>query len=337
MLAYYLPVIWALLIATAVALYVILDGFDLGIGILFPTTRVEKERDQMMNSVAPFWDGNETWLVLGGGGLWVAFPQAYAVIMPAFYLPVIVMLLALIFRGVSFEFRHVSKPNHRAWDFAFAGGSTIASFAQGLILGGLIQGITVVDGKFGGGPFDWATPFALLCGVGVVIGYALLGATWLVAKTDGVVAKRARRQAHMLLIAVLVLIAAVSLWTPLSFPRIADRWFSAPNIWFLWLVPLITAALGWFVWRGLARNRDYTPFIGVVGLFLLAFLGLGISTFPYLVPPTLTVWDTAAVPDSQVFTLIGTVVMLPIILGYFVFVFWTFRAKVGIDAADGYH
>jgi len=337
MLAYYLPVIWALLIATAVALYVILDGFDLGIGILFPTTRVEKERDQMMNSVAPFWDGNETWLVLGGGGLWVAFPQAYAVIMPAFYLPVIVMLLALIFRGVSFEFRHVSKPHHRVWDFAFTAGSGLAAFAQGVILGGLIQGVTVVDGAFGGGPFDWATPFALLCGAGVVVGYALLGATWLIAKTDGLVQERARVQARALLIVVLVLIGAVSLWTPLGFPRISERWFSTPNIWFLWPVPLLTLALGWFAWRGLDQARQITPFIGVVGIFLLAFLGLGISTFPYLVPPTLTVWDTAAVPDSQIFTLIGTVIMLPIILGYFVFVFWTFRAKVSIDEKGGYH
>ena len=337
MLELYLPVIWAGLIATGVALYVILDGFDLGIGILFPTTREERERDQMMNTVAPFWDGNETWLVLGGGGLWVAFPQAYAVIMPAMYLPIIVMLLALIFRGVSFEFRFVSKPNHRLWDFAFFGGSTIAAFAQGVVLGGLIQGITVVDGKFGGGPFDWATPFALICGVGLVAGYALLGATWLVAKADGPVQERARGQARMLLLAVLALIALVSLWTPIGFERIAQRWFATPNIYFLWPVPLITAALGWYVWRGLERTKDFAPFIGTIGLFVLAFLGLAISTFPYLVPPTLTVWDTAAVPDSQVFTLIGVVIMLPIILGYFAFVFWTFRGKVSVGSEGGYH
>jgi cytochrome d ubiquinol oxidase subunit II len=335
MLATYLPVIWAILIATAVALYVILDGFDLGIGILFPTTPREDERDQMMNSVAPFWDGNETWLVLGGGGLWVAFPQAYAVIMPAFYLPVIVMLLALIFRGVSFEFRHVSKPDHRLWDIAFAGGSTVAAFAQGVILGGLIQGITVADGKFAGGPFDWATPFALLCGLGLVAGYSLLGATWLIGKTEGAVQERARGQARVLLVVVLVFLAAVSLWTPLAFERIATRWFSTPQIYFLWPVPLVTLALAWFVLRGIAAARDYTPFIGVVGLFILSFLGLAISTFPYLVPPTLTIWDTAAVPDSQVFTLIGTIVLLPIILGYFAFVFWTFRGKV--TAGGGYH
>jgi cytochrome d ubiquinol oxidase subunit II len=335
MMATWLPVVWAGLLATAVALYVILDGFDLGIGILFPTTRDEKERDQMMNSIAPFWDGNETWLVLGGGGLLAAFPQAYAVIMPALYLPVFVMLLALIFRGVSFEFRFLSKPHHRLWDFAFFGGSTLAGFAQGVILGGIIQGITVVDGKFAGGSFDWATPFALLCGLGLVAGYGLLGATWLIAKTDGALQQHAIRQASTLLIVVLAFIALVSLWTPIEFPRIAERWFAAPNIWFLWPVPLVTAAIGWFVWRGLARSHDYTPFIGVVGLFVLAFLGLAISTFPYLVPPTLTVWDTAAIPDSQIFSLIGVLVLLPIIIGYFVFVFWTFRGKV--TAEGGYH
>jgi cytochrome bd ubiquinol oxidase subunit II len=335
MLELYLPVIWALLIATSVALYVILDGFDLGIGILFPTTKKEAERDQMMNSVAPFWDGNETWLVLGGGGLWVAFPQAYAVIMPGLYLPVIIMLLALIFRGVSFEFRHVAKPNHRLWDFAFFAGSTICAFFQGIILGSLLQGITVVDGQFGGGPFDWATPFALLCGVGIVVGYGLLGATWLIAKTDGPVQARARRQGRGLLLAVLALIAVVSIWTPLGFERIAERWFATPNIYFLWPVPFVTALLGWYVWRELGLIRDFPPFVGTVGLFLLAYLGLAISTFPYLVPPTLTIWDTAAVPDSQIFMLLGVIILLPIVLGYFVFVFWTFRGKV--SAEGGYH
>ena len=336
MLELYLPVIWAILIAVAVAMYVILDGFDLGMAILFPFARQERERDQMMNSVAPFWDGNETWLVLGGGGLWVAFPQAYAVIMPAFYLPVIVMLLALIFRGVSFEFRFLSKPRHAAWDGAFFAGSVVAAFAQGVILGGLIQGVTVVGGQFAGGPFDWATPFALMCGLALVFGYALLGATWLIAKTEGPVAERARRQTRLLLIVVLVFTAAVSMWTPLAFERIARRWFSAPNIYFLWPVPLLTTGFAWVVWRGLERWHTAVPFLGVVGLFLLSFLGLAISTFPYLVPPSLTVWDTAAAPESQIFSLIGVAFLLPIILGYIVFVYWTFRAKVTADAG-GYH
>src|SRR3954470_12909822 len=208
---WYLPVIWAALIGTAVALYVILDGFDLGIGILFPYAEEEHERDQMISSIAPFWDGNETWLVLGGGGLLVAFPQAYAVIMPALYLPVFVMLLALIFRGVAFEFRSVAVTSKSYWNFAFAAGSTIAAVCQGVILGGLIEGIKVENGVFAGGPFDWATPFALLSGLGVTVGYALLGATWLVMKTDGVVAERARGQATAALVGVLAFMAVVSI------------------------------------------------------------------------------------------------------------------------------
>ncbi len=334
-LSYYLPVIWAGLIATAVCMYVILDGFDLGIGILFPFARSEEEHDQMMNSVAPFWDGNETWLILGGGGLWVAFPMAYAIIMPALYLPVIVMLLALIFRGVSFEFRWVAKPRHGRWDFAFAGGSTLAAFCQGLILGGLIQGIKVENGAFAGGTFDWLTPFSVICGLGMVAGYALLGATWLIARTEGPVAERARGQARNALLLVLAFVALVSLWTPFSVERIAERWFATPNIYYLWPVPLITLLLGVSLWRGIARGADLAPFLSAVGLFLLSYLGLAISTLPLMVPPSVTIWDAAAVPASQIFTLIGVIFMLPIILGYTVFVYWTFRGKV--RPGEGYH
>jgi cytochrome bd ubiquinol oxidase subunit II len=332
---WYLPVIWAGLIGTAVALYVILDGFDLGTGILFPFAKSERERDQMMNSVAPFWDGNETWLVLGGGGLWVAFPQAYAVIMPALYLPVIVMLLALVFRGVAFEFRSVAVTSKRYWNFAFAAGSTVAAICQGLILAGLIEGIKVENGVFVGGPFDWATPFALLCGLGVTAGYALLGATWLVLKTEGAVAERAREQAKGLLIVVLAFMAMVSLWTPLAFDRIARRWFSTPNIYFLWPVPLVTALTALMAWRWLAERREALPFLASIVLFLLGYLGLVISTFPYLVPPTLTIWQTAAVPASQIFMLLGTLLLLPIVIGYIVFIYWLFRGKV--REGESYH
>ena len=332
---WYLPVIWAGLIGTAVALYVILDGFDLGTGILFPFAKSERERDQMMNSVAPFWDGNETWLVLGGGGLWVAFPQAYAVIMPALYLPVIVMLLALVFRGVAFEFRSVAVNSKRYWNFAFAAGSTIAAICQGVILAALIQGIKVENGVFAGEPFDWATPFALLCGLGVAAGYALLGATWLVLKTEGAVAERAREQAKGLLIVVLAFMAVVSLWTPLAFDRIARRWFSTPNIYFLWPVPLVTALTAVMAWRWLDERREALPFLASIVLFLLGYLGLVISTFPYLVPPALTIWQTAAVPASQIFMLLGTLVLLPVILGYITFVYWLFRGKV--REGEGYH
>jgi cytochrome d ubiquinol oxidase subunit II len=331
---WYLPVIWAALIGTAVAMYVILDGFDLGIGILFPFAGSERERDQMMRSVAPFWDGNETWLVLGGGGLWVAFPQAYAVIMPALYIPVIVMLLALVFRGVAFEFRTVSRS--KTWlNVAFAAGSTIAAFAQGVILGGLIQGIPVTNGAYAGGPLDWATPFALLTGVSMIAGYGLLGATWLAMKTEGAVAERARRQAKGLLLAVLAFMAAVSLWTPLAEPRIAARWFSVPNIYFLWPVPLVTAFVAFVCWRWIEQQREVPPFLAAIALFLLGYLGLVISNFPYLVPPSLTVWDTAAAPASQIFMLLGTLVLLPMILGYIGFVYWLFRGKV--HEGESYH
>jgi cytochrome d ubiquinol oxidase subunit II len=332
---YYLPLIWAGIIGAAVAMYVILDGFDLGIGILFPFSRDEVDRDVMMNSVAPFWDGNETWLVLGGGGLLVAFPKAYAVIMPAFYLPVIGMLLALVFRGVSFEFRWVAKPKHSQWDIAFAGGSIAAAFLQGVILGGLIQGVEVADGQYVGGPFDWLTAFSIFTGLAVVAGYALIGATWLVMRTHGPVQARARRYATPLLIGVVAAMAVVSLWTPLAVDRIAERWFSLPNILFLWPVPLATAALTFFVWRWLQQDRDALPFVGVIALFLLGYGGLAISTVPYLVPPHLTFWEAAAAPASQLFMLVGTVVLLPLVLGYTAFVYWQFRGKIG--PGEGYH
>jgi cytochrome bd ubiquinol oxidase subunit II len=331
---WYLPVIWAALIGTAVALYVILDGFDLGIGILFPTAQSESERDQMMRSIAPFWDGNETWLVLGGGGLWVAFPQAYAVIMPALYLPVILMLLALVFRGVAFEFRTVSH-SKSAWNFAFAAGATSAAFCQGVILAGLIQGIRVENGTFAGGALDWATPFALLCGLGVIAGYALLGATWLVMKTRGPIAERARAQAKMLLVAALVFMALVSLWTPYAFPEIAARWFSLPNILFLWPVPLVTALVAFGAWMALQKGREGSPFAASIVLFILGYLGLVISRFPYLVPTSLTIWQTAAVPASQIFMLIGTLIFLPLALGYTALIYWLFRGKVG--PGESYH
>jgi cytochrome d ubiquinol oxidase subunit II len=331
---WYLPVIWAGLIGTAVAMYVILDGFDLGVGILFPFAANERERDQMMRSVAPFWDGNETWLILGGGGLWVAFPQAYAVIMPALYLPVIVMLLALVFRGVAFEFRTVSRS--KTWlNVAFTTGSALAAFAQGVILGGLIQGIQVRNGAYAGGALDWATPFSFICGFSMIAGYGLLGATWLAMRTEGPVAARAREQAKVLLLVVLVFMAGVSLWTPLVEPRISARWFSLPNFYYLWPVPVVTALVAYLAWRWLEQARDVPPFLASVALFLLGYLGLVISNFPYLVPPSLTVWQTAAAPASQIFMLLGTLVLLPIILGYIVFVYWLFRGKV--REGESYH
>jgi len=333
-IAPWLPWIWAALMGVAVAFYVILDGFDLGIGILFPFAKNDAERDRMLASIAPFWDGNETWLVLGGAGLLVAFPRAYSIIMPAFYLPLIIMLLALVFRGVTFEFRAIA--HHKPfWNVAFAAGSTLAGFCQGLVLGGLVQGVKIENGVYAGGPFDWATPFGLLCGFGVVAGYALLGACWLMLKTDGDMAARAAEKAKVLLIAVLVFMAAVSLYTPLTVPRIAQRWFTMPNLLYLAPLPIITALVAFADWRWIEARHDVAPFLASIALFLLGYLGLVISTVPYIVPPTLTIRDAAAAPSSQLFMLIGTLILLPMILGYTALTYWLFRGKVREGAA--YH
>lgn len=334
-ITYWLPLVWAAIIAVAVTLYVILDGFDLGLGILFPFAPEERRRDVMMNSVAPFWDGNETWLIMGGGGLFVAFPKAYGIIMSGLYLPIIVMLLALVFRGVAFEFRWVAKPHHQHWDRAFAWGSIVATFAQGVVLGGLLQGIVVDKGQFAGGALDWLSPFPIFCGFAMLGGYALLGATWLVMKTEGELQLWARGKAEAALVLTLAAVAIVSLWTAVGIPRIADRWFSWPNILLLSPIPLLTLYAALKCWWGLVERRDAQPFLSAIAMFLLGFVGLVISNVPYLVPESLTVWQAAAAPSSQLFMLVGTLLLLPMILGYTAFVYWTFRGKVNEDA--GYH
>jgi cytochrome d ubiquinol oxidase subunit II len=333
--AYWLPVVATAVVGLAVAMYVILDGFDLGIGILFPFYPREADRDQLMNSVAPFWDGNETWLVLGGTWLLVAFPLAYSILTPALYVPIIAMLLALVFRGVAFEFRWVAKPHHRKWDIAFAAGSTVAAFAQGCMVGGILNGFRVEAGQFAGGPLDWLTPFGLMCGVGLIVGYALLGACWLVMKTSGEVEKTARRYARPLLLALVAFIVLVSVWTPLQFERVAARWFGGWDMLYLSPVPLITAGLAISCWRGLTGRNPTIAFYSAVGLFIMSFIGLAISTLPYLAPPAVTLWDAAAAPQAQTFMLVGTTVLVPFILGYTIFVYYTFRGKV--HPGEGYH
>lgn len=330
-----LPLIWGVVIAVAVVIYAILDGFDLGVGILFAAEKSEAGRDLMMNSVAPFWDGNETWLILGGGGLFVAFPLAYSIIMPALYMPVTVMLLALIFRGVAFEFRHVAKPHHHWWDKAFLFGSLTAAFSQGVILGGLLQGIEVVDDRFAGGAFDWLTPFSLFCGLGVVTGYTMLGACWLNMKTEGELQQKMRAAAKWLLLGMLLFIIGVSLWTPLAFPRIAEKWFSLPNFYFLWPVPTITGLLVFSIYYSLRRRRSIWPFLGTAGLFVISFMGLAFSTLPLIIPPDVTVYHAAAAHESQLFSIIGVLILLPVILIYTGFVYYLFRGKVTPES--GYH
>jgi cytochrome d ubiquinol oxidase subunit II len=334
-IAYTLPVIWALLIGTAVALYVLLDGFDLGIGILFPFYEQEAEHDQIMNSVAPFWDGNETWLVLGGGGLWVAFPKAYAVIMPALYLPVIVMLLALIFRGVAFEFRWRTRAQRNHWDLAFTCGSWLAALAQGVALGAILQGVHVEGRQYAGGWWDWLTPFSLLTGVSLVIGYALLGATWLVLKTEGGLRDRAYRISWYLLFAMLLAIGAVSVATPLLTIKYAQRWFTWPNVVLTAPVPIAVAAVTVLLLKSLAERQDGRPFFLSLLLFLLSYAGLGISMYPYIVPQSITIWQAAAPANSQLFMLVGVAILIPLILAYTGWAYWVFRGKVKPDS--GYH
>jgi cytochrome d ubiquinol oxidase subunit II len=329
-----LTVVWAGIILFAVFAYVVMDGFDLGIGILFPVFAVGRERDQAMNSIAPVWDGNETWLVLGGGGLMAAFPLAYGVIMTALYPPIIAMLLALVFRGVAFEARW-RDPAHRPWwDAAFTGGSIVAAFAQGIALGALLQGIRVEGRAYAGGWLDWLTPFSLLTGACVVVGYALLGATWLIWKTDGGTQAHAYRLARRFGLLLLAGIVAVSLATlGLDFDY-HHRWMTWPAVLVTAQVPLLTAIIAYGFHRSLAARRDGWPFLLALGLFLLTFIGLIISVFPFIVPRALTIWDAAAPESSQVFMLVGATVLVPIILAYTAWSYWVFRGKVG---HEGYH
>lgn len=330
-----LAFIWAGLIAFAVLTYVVLDGFDLGIGILFPFAKSDSDRDLMMNSVAPVWDGNETWLVLGGGGLFAVFPLAYAVIMPALYMPITVMLLALVFRGVSFEYRWRTTRWKGIWDIAFFGGSLIAALCQGIALGALVQGIEVTDRAYSGGWFDWLTPFSILTGIAVIVGYALLGSTWLVLKTENALQNQMRNYAWYLGAATLGLIGVISLLTPFQDPIYFQRWFSLPGSLWTMIVPIAMLALVWSFFRGLNDQKDLQPFLSALGFFTVSFIGIGISFYPMMVPPSLSIWDVAAPDSSLAFALVGAVILIPIILGYTAYAYWVFRGKM--DPAEGYH
>ena len=330
-----LPLIWAGIIATAVLLYVLLDGFDLGIGILFPFAGSPRERDTAMNSIAPVWDGNETWLVLGGGGLLAVFPLAYAIVMPALYAPIIAMLLGLIFRGVAFEYRWRTKRGEFLWDIAFAGGSILAAFSQGLALGALVQGIPVIGRAYAGSWWDWLTPFSIATGFAILIGYALLGSTWLVMKTTGALAEKARRIALRTCFATIAAMGVVSLWTPFLKPLYLERWFGWPTAIFSVIVPLLVLGCFVLLLTGIRGKRDAQPFLAALGLFVLGFAGIGISFYPFIVPTSVTIWDAADPDDSLIFLLVGALVLVPIILIYTGYAYWVFRGKV--DPEEGYH
>ena len=330
-----LPFLWAGIIAFAILAYVVLDGFDLGVGLMFLFLKSDADRDLAMNTVAPVWDGNETWLVLGGGGLFAVFPLAYAVVMPALYAPLIVMLLGLVFRGVAFEFRWRTERGKALWDWSFAGGSLAATFAQGIALGALVQGISVEGRAYAGGWWDWLTPFSVVTGLALVVGYRLLGATWLVMKTTGPVHDHAVSVAKRTSVVTLALIGAVNLWTPFQNPAYLERWFAWPTAIFSGIVPLLVLGAAFALHRALRDGNDTIPFIAAQVIFALCFAGIGISFYPYMVPPSLTIWQAAAPSESLSFLLVGAVVLVPTILAYTAYSYWVFRGKT--DPDEGYH
>ncbi|MBP7657974.1 MAG: cytochrome d ubiquinol oxidase subunit II [Pseudoxanthomonas sp.] len=328
--------IWILIIFFGVMMYVVMDGFDLGIGILFPFAPDRHDRDVMMNTVAPVWDGNETWLVLGGAGLLAAFPLAYAVVLSALYLPLMFMLLGLILRGVAFEFRFKAHDHERHfWDKAFIVGSVAAAFFQGVALGAYIEGIPVVDRAFAGGAFDWFAPFPLFAGLGVVVTYAVLGCTWLILKTEGALQAAMIRLTGPLLWALIAFMVAVSIWTPLAHPGIAARWFSWPNMLWFAPVPLLVVLCAVQLLRSLRGAPHAAPFFYVLGLVFLGYTGLAISVWPMIIPPDITIWAAAAPPQSQGFALVGALFIVPFILMYTAWSYYVFRGKVRPE--DGYH
>jgi cytochrome bd ubiquinol oxidase subunit II len=324
-----LPLVFGIIIATAVFLYVLLDGFDLGIGIIFPFAPSDKCRDRMMNSIAPFWDGNETWLVMGGGGLFAAFPLAYAILLPAFYIPIIAMLLGLIMRGVAFEFRFkASEKTKRFWDYIFHFGSLAAAFFQGAILGAFVQGVKVEGRNFSGSAFDWATSFSIMTGIALIFGYALLGSTWLIMKTQDITQVWSRKVAAYALVFVAIFMAVVSATMPFINEGVGQFWFSLPNIYYLCPIPLISALLFFVLWRDLRSDkREYRPFLISVGLFLLSYFGMALSLYPWIIPFQYNIWQAAASLEGLSLLLVGVAPLLPIILGYTAYCYYVFRGK----------
>lgn len=331
-----LSLIWAVIIIFGVMMYVVMDGFDLGIGILFPFVKDDTERDVMMNTVAPVWDGNETWLVLGGAGLFAAFPLAYSVVLSALYLPLMFMLIGLVFRGVAFEFRFKAKPAKRhLWDKAFIGGSIAATFFQGVALGAYIEGLPVVNRAYAGGSLDWLAPFPLFCGLGLIAAYALLGCTWLIMKTEGRLQQQMHDLARPLVLVLLGITGIVSVWTPLAHEAIAQRWFSLPNLFWFLPVPILVLVCTWALLRAVANNANHLPFVLTLVLIFLGYSGLGISLWPNVIPPAVSVWDAAAPSQSQGFALVGALFIIPFILVYTAWSYYVFRGKVTPD--QGYH
>lgn len=329
----FFPYFWAAVLGLGLLLYVLLDGFDLGVGILFGFSRDEAARRHMLSAISPVWDGNETWLVIGGTVLWAAFPTAYALILSAFYLPICLMLCALILRGVAFEFRQRASAHTRfVWDIGFAGGSFIATFVQGIVVGALVRGVSVgADGRFlGGGALHWASPFAFLCGAGLCLGNALLGAAWLVLKSEGPLRERSYRIIPWLLAGVLILLIFAFLTALRMDLSVMHRWIERP---WLEVFPLIGVLAVITIVAGVRRRRDSWPFAGTAAIFLAAFATLAASFLPYMVPFSLTILAAAAPVSSLSFIFWGAgIVVLPLTLLYTIIVYAVFKGKVGPSA-----
>lgn len=328
--------IWFGIIGLGILIYVVLDGFDLGIGILFPFVKGKEERDAMMNTVAPVWDGNETWMVLGGAGLYGAFPLVYSTVLSALYLPITLMALALIFRGVSFEFRFKATKTQKFWDYAFIWGSILSSFLQGVILGAVIQGIETHNGIYSGGTFDWLTPFSLFVGFAVVVMYATLGCAWLIYKTaDDLQQTMYRLMPKMTAILFIVFIVVLAV-SPMVDANFATRWFDMPNvIYFIIMVALTFICFG-MVFKSCQQKNEVKPFVYTIVLMLLAFVGFVLSLFPYIIPPSIDIWQASAPRSSQMFALVGALIFIPIIIAYTILSYWVFRDKVRVGD-EGYH
>ena len=328
-----LVIIWAGLVGLVMILYVILDGISLGVGLLFPTARDEKERDMLMGSIAPVWDANQTWLVFGGGAIFAAFPVVYGVLSSALYIPLVSFVGSLIFRGVAFEFRaHASRKG--VWNKAFFWGSLVAVFSQGLTLGGILAGIKVADGRFAGGAMDWLNPFSVMVGVALMPGYALLASTYLILKTTGPVQRRAYGQALWSGLAVLGFMAVVTVWTPWHYELVWVNWFAAPRIYFVWAFPLLGLLAAYKLIRSIKFKQEVMPLACSVALFLAGYLGLATSLYPFAIPPTVTIWQAASQRETMRFILWGTIIVLPLVIGYTSYSYAVFRGKVG---EEGYH
>ena len=323
-----LVTLWAFLVGLVVIFYVVLDGFSLGVGLLFPTARKEEDWDLLIGTIAPVWDANQTWLVFGGGALFAVFPVVYGVLFSALYIPLLTFVFGLIFRGVAFEFRANAR-RKEVWNRAFFWGSLVAVVAQGLTLGGILSGVKVSEERFAGGALDWLNPFSVMVSLALIAGYILLGSTYLIIKTSGSVQERARRQASWAARVVLGFQVLVTIWTPLHYPSVWTRWFDPPRIYFVWVFPVTGLMAFYGLIRSVKAGREILPFIFSVVFYLAGYLGLIASLYPYAIPPNITFQEAAAQRETMVFTLWGTLIVLPVVWGYIIYSYSVFRGKVG--------